>query len=72
MVNKHLRNTNRWPTSAIRDGKWKLIYNESIDRTELFNISEDPFEQFDMAIQNPGKVAELKELWAEWKIELPE
>ena len=72
VVNKHLRNTNRWTTSAIRDGKWKLIYNESIDRTELFNISEDPFEQFDMAIQNPGKVAELKELWEEWKIELPE
>tara|TARA_B100000809_G_scaffold204793_1_gene206283 strand:+ start:21206 stop:22621 length:1416 start_codon:yes stop_codon:yes gene_type:complete len=62
---------NRWPTSIIRKDQWKFLYNEKIQRTELYNIVEDPFEKVNLASENKNKVAILKSLWSDWKQTLP-
>ncbi len=49
------------PGSAIRKGNWKLVTFYEDNRTELFNLQNDPSETTDVAIQNPKIVAELKE-----------
>ncbi|MEM1143695.1 MAG: sulfatase-like hydrolase/transferase [Pseudomonadota bacterium] len=45
--------------SALVDG-WKLNTSDPPGRSWLFNLSEDPTEQNDLAEQNPSKVAELQ------------
>ena len=59
-------------SSAVIHGDWKLIQwysleDESIERTELFNLVSDPYEQTDRYAQEPGKAAELEALLDEWK-----
>ncbi|WP_372772287.1 sulfatase [Mangrovibacterium sp.] len=62
---------NQWPENAVRYGEWKLYYNSKIERTELYNIKYDRFEENDLAGNNPEKVAELMELLVSWKSGLP-
>jgi len=62
----------RWPVMAVRQGNWKLFANNSRDRVELYNISEDIFEKNNLADKNPETVNELIGLWDRWKAELPE
>ncbi len=50
------------PGSALRQGDWKLIYYYEDERTELFNLKDDPQETTDISAENPEKVAELKKL----------
>jgi len=63
---------NRWPMAAVRKGDWKLLYNSKINRTELYNIAEDPYESNDLSEQEPKLTAELIALWEDWKRGLPE
>jgi N-acetylgalactosamine-6-sulfatase len=58
--------------AAVRLGDWKLLHNESIQRTELYNISQDPLESKNRTHEKPDKVIELKALWKKWKQTLPE
>ena len=53
------------PFSAIRQGPWKLIYHHIDRRLELFNIDQDIGETRDLALDNPGKLAELAQLLTE-------
>ena len=60
-------------SSAVIHGDWKLIQwyslkDESIERTELFNLAEDPFEQDDRYAREPAKAGELETLLNEWKV----
>lgn len=48
------------PGSALRKGDWKLVIHYEDNRTELFNLAEDPSETTDIAAKNPKKVKELK------------
>lgn len=48
------------PGSALRKGDWKLVVHYENNRTELFNLAEDPSETTDIAAENPKKVKELK------------
>ncbi|MEN8118388.1 MAG: sulfatase-like hydrolase/transferase [Bacteroidota bacterium] len=66
------RHANRWPEAAVREKEWKLYHNFKINRTELYNIKEDPFEKNDLMESNPEKAVELLKLWKEWKSGLPE
>ncbi len=50
------------PGSALRQGDWKLIYFYEDERTELFNLKDDPQETTDIAAENPQKVSKLKKL----------
>ncbi len=48
------------PGSALRKGDWKLIIYYEDNRTELFNLDDDPGELTDIANKFPEKVIELK------------
>jgi len=56
--------------AAVNVGPWKLVLsgtsllspsNESITKTELFNLIDDPGETNDLATQHPSHVARLRE-----------
>jgi len=55
-----------WRTSqqlALRKGGWKLIHNGATTEegsNELFHITVDPYEEQDMAQENPAKLEELR------------
>lgn len=54
-----------WKTSrvsAVRRGDWKLIVFHKDDRCELFNLAQDPYEENDLAAEEPGRVSMLKTL----------
>jgi N-acetylgalactosamine-6-sulfatase len=70
-VSDNPRQINQWPENAVRDEEWKLYYNSKIDRTELYNIKDDPFEKNNLAEENPEKVKRLLGLLKDWKSGLP-
>ena len=49
---------------ALRDGKWKLLADESLQRLQLFNLAIDRHEVIDLAAREPevlaGMVAKLR------------
>lgn len=49
------------PGSAIRKGDWKLVTFYEDNRTELFDLKEDPGETKDVAAELPQKTEELKQ-----------
>ncbi len=54
--------------SAVRSGPWKLFRNDQ--RTELYNLNDDPSEQIDLATQHPQLVARLIGEWQAWETEV--
>jgi len=50
----------------VRDGDWKLIewYEGTV---ELYNLAKDPEEANNLAVENPGKVNELRLKLAAWR-----
>lgn len=61
------------PQGAIRLGDYKLIvyyepyFTNGNDPYDLFNISTDPNETIDLSVSMPEKVAELEEIFVQWK-----
>lgn len=60
-------------SSAVISGDWKLIQwysleDESIERSELFNLAKDPGEHEDLYAREPEKAAELQIMLDEWKL----
>jgi uncharacterized sulfatase len=55
------------PASAVRHGDWKLIHFYEDDHVELYNLSDDPGEQHDLAKTQPAKTAELRHLLDAWR-----
>ena len=56
----HYQKEGGYPSSAIRVGNYKLIYDYHHDEALLFNISEDPYEQSNLAQAAPEKTEELR------------
>lgn len=52
---------------AVRKGPWKLIRYPKVDRTQLFNLADDPDETRDLAGEpsQAGRVREMLALMAE-------
>jgi arylsulfatase A-like enzyme len=50
------------PGSAIRKGNFKLVVHYEDDRTELFNLADDPGETTDLSASLPEKTKELKKI----------
>ena len=52
---------------GVRSGPWKLITDAELapDKTELYSLEDDPYEERDVTAQNPGLVATLLEMIAE-------
>jgi N-acetylgalactosamine-6-sulfatase len=60
-----------WPSIGIRDGRWKLITNKELDRTELYDMENDWAETTDVADKNPDVVKDLTAKLNTWKATLP-
>jgi arylsulfatase A-like enzyme len=59
-------------SSAVIHGDWKLIQwysleDSSIERSELYNLANDPGEHHDLAADQPARRAELEVLLNGWK-----
>lgn len=52
---------------AARDGNWKLITDEAVEKTLLFNLQSDLYEVEDVSSKNPEVVAKLKAYIREMK-----
>ena len=70
-VSDNPQHATKWPENAVRFGEWKLLHNANINRTELYNIKEDPMEKNNLMDENSEKARELMELLTEWKAGLP-
>lgn len=55
----------KWRQSSTMQGPWRLINGK-----ELYNISEDPSQQKDLAQQHPEKVKELRAAYEKWWTDL--
>jgi arylsulfatase A-like enzyme len=58
-------------TGAIRDGDWKLILNYK-GEDFLFNLLKDPQEKYDLKTKHPKHYQDLKSLFREILVTLPE
>jgi len=56
----HWGNQGGIPSSAVRDGDWKLIEFYWQKGLELYDLSKDPGEHHDLAAKMPEKVTDLK------------
>ena len=62
---------------AMIEGKWKLVqvlredlYSKTVDNL-LFDIDGDPFEEVDLADEQPERVADMAESIGEWAARHP-
>lgn len=60
-----------WPHMGIRDGRWKLITNAELRRTELYDLESDWAEAKDVYSEHPDVVQDLSAKLAAWKSTLP-
>lgn len=65
----HYGNQGGSPTSAIREGDWKLIEFYEDGRLELYNVAEDISEKHDLAAQKPDLVEKLHAKLKAWRNE---
>ena len=56
---------------SMREGKWKLHFGKN-NKVELYDLSVDPAESKNVALENPKVLASLSQKLKEWKAELPE
>lgn len=61
---------------AVRKGDWKLCWNnrgmKNTETAELFNLAEDPNEQYNLAGEFPELAKELQEIFDKWDSKLPD
>lgn len=65
----HYREPDVKPYSILRSGHYKLIYYFDGEEVELFDLSKDPLEQSNLALELPHVVAELKSKLEKWWME---
>jgi len=56
---------------AIRQGDWKIVWDARAPDGErgwaLFNLADDPSEQFDLSAKEPERFAALQQLWHQYE-----
>lgn len=60
---------NAKPSSAMRQGNWKLIEFFETGKAELYDLATDPSESKDLAETNPEKARELLQTLHDWQNE---
>jgi len=61
-----------WPHLGIRRGKWKLLLNQEMNQTELYDIEADWAETRDLSAVYPAVVRRLTDQVLKWKATLPD
>lgn len=62
----HYGNQGGEPAAMLRDGDYKLIYYFEDQRSELYQLSEDPVEEKDLAARRPAVVKKMKSQLLSW------
>ena len=52
---------------AVRDGDWKMVYNNGFSKPKLFNLATDVSEQNDVYSSNADEVERLTNKWNKWR-----
>ncbi|NME70150.1 sulfatase family protein [Flammeovirga aprica] len=65
------QNDTHWVANAVRYGDWKLLVDEENKRQELYHLTEDRFEQHNLADKNEYMTKKLSEKLQQWKETLP-
>lgn len=52
---------------GLRDGQWKYIYTVDRDRHELYDLTEDPMEQHDLALMHPQQTRDYAQRVLAWE-----
>lgn len=60
-----------WPKHGIHDGRWKLITNQDLGRTELYDLESDWAETVDVSSEHPDIVEQLLKKVYAWEKTLP-
>lgn len=55
---------------AIRSSEWKMIWNVRDEEVFLYSLSENNFEEKNLAEERPDIVAKLKEIYSDWEREM--
>ncbi len=66
----HYGNQCGFPSSAIREGDWKLIENLDDGALVLFNLKTDPSEQYDQAASQAERLAQMHARLRAWRDEV--
>ena len=51
---------------AVRQGHWKGIWNDDVERFELYDVISDPDERADLSAENPGLAGRLQSHAQRW------
>lgn len=62
----HEHGSGHRPSAAVRRGSWKLIYDLTTKSSELYNLSTDPSESRDVALEHPEKLESLRDELLDW------
>lgn len=68
-VREHIFAAYREVQRMVRDDRWKLIHYPKIDRWQLFDLRNDPWERRDLSgeARQSSRIASLRGLLAEWE-----
>lgn len=62
----HYTNQGSRPGGAIREGDWKLIEHYDTSAAELYDLSNDPGENKNLAPEQPQRVTEMRRKLFAW------
>ena len=51
---------------AVREGRWKLVRDQTVGRWELYDLVADRTETCDLAAQQPERVQQMAAAWDDW------
>ena len=63
----HYTNQGSRPAGAVRDGRWKLVEHYDDGKAELFDLSRDAAETRDLASDERGRVASMRQKLRDWR-----
>ena len=66
----HYHGSGNRPSGAVRLGDLKLVEWFEDGRTELYDLSVDPYEQNDLAASNPKETTRLSGMLDRWRVEV--
>ncbi|GAB5559038.1 MAG: sulfatase-like hydrolase/transferase [Synoicihabitans sp.] len=61
-----------WVSYAVMHQQWKLVTNQDLTHTELYQVVDDPYESNDLKAKHPAVVKQLLSMLKDWQSELPD